>query len=795
MLKKPAPGGVGVASVVLVAVMLLAGGCSVRRLPQRQPLHTALTLDGVTVEVATAFLSDARFQTPERDSAIQVATAVEREPVFREFSMTAVPFGTSPPTESLPPAGPGGAGAYRGALRAHRREQGGDPRTGPVINLFGEAITGTQSVVALHVRGPEAVPVSVTEWVVEAGSRLWIVRAARELQLPLVSRLLHGSEDSSFSDTVVRSADLTRPSTSVKGLEEVEPLESGHTEAPDQVGDLPFPIWWEGDCDAIGFEHATGTAAYPLGAEYRGIKACGPRPFADGGPWRWVNFGDGYSQIEWQCPEISKRFLYLAYGIPPYLGNGNQVVTNYQGDLLEKVWNCTPGRAPEPDDVLSYGATSTYGHTALVAAANVDGAGHGTVQVIEQNSSRSGFSTLAVRDWCVVAYTDVIGWLHHPGWLVEHYRDDAMTDRCATHLRAGTYLFESGLTSHGGGNGTAVDACPADGLRARFSRSVHFPGGVYTFGLGYEGDARLRIDGETVVDGWGGAKQHYQADELEVGHHHVVVEVLHDGDAAPLTAVWWGPGFEMRRETQEPGSWYAEYWGNQDLWWDPVVAVREGEGHLENYWFGGAPADGLPADHFSSRFQRTVLLDGGQWRFSLFADDGVRMWIDDQLIVDEWQDQVTEFAPVVSLGSGDHVLRVEHYENLGYAKVGLEWQHVSEDVVPAGRVTQPPSGSVIEACPILLEAQVDDRIDAVDRVEFHAYFDGEWRHLGDDSAPPYELLWDCERVSNQTAWLTTHVWDDAGTEFVGLDAPIQVILNHLESLYLPFIRAAGAVGR
>jgi hypothetical protein len=80
---------------------------------------------------------------------------------------------------------------------------------------------------------------------------------------------------------------------------------------------------------------------------------------------------------------------------------------------LVKIPNGTPGVAPQPNDVLSYGATSTSGHTAVVTASAVDANGNGTVTVIEQNSSVSGRGTLTVSNWTVSAYSGTIsGWLH-----------------------------------------------------------------------------------------------------------------------------------------------------------------------------------------------------------------------------------------------------------------------------------------------------------------------------------------------------------------------------------------------
>jgi hypothetical protein len=782
---------------VIVSVMRVASGQAASGrtgLQVAPPVSTAVfSLDGVTLELTTSFLSDLTFATSDPDSAIQMATAGEREPLLRQLSITAVPFGASPPMESLPSARPGLAKSYRAALKAYRERQGGDPHDGAVMRLFGEDVSGSTSIVRLRVRGENPVPVAITEWVVEAGPRLWILRASRELERTSVWRPSATAAAFPFASLALSSRDLSRPSTSLASQHTQGRLPHDGPGVVTGMSDLPVPGWWDGECDTVNFSAETGAPAYPLGAEYRAMKACGPRPWADGGPWRWVSFGPGLmSQIEWQCPELSKRFLYLAYDIPPYGANGNQMVDNYDGDLLEKVWNCTAGRAPAPDDVLSYGRYTTYGHTSVVMAADVDAAGDGTIDVIEQNSSRDGDSRLYVDNWCVESYTDVIGWLHKPDeeptttWLAEYFGDDHLGDSCSTIYREGTYVFE-----HWGGAAPAA-GCPPDHFSARFSRTIDFPGGDYTFGMGYDAGARLKVGGDTLVDGWGGADQHYQTRHLEAGSHEVSVEYYHHVGDAALTVFWWGPGFELARDTQVSSQWYAEHWGNQALWWDPVVMAVDGDGPLDHQWSWGAPADCLPQDHFSSRFRRTVPLDAGRWRFDLFADDGVRFWIDDLLIADEWQPQRAWFTPTVTVGDGDYELVVEHYENEEVADIWLDWERVSEADTPTGWVTSPIEGATIDACPILIDAQVGNDVDVVDRVEFHAHYDDQWHHLGDDDSSPYTWAWDCQLVRNQTAWLSVHVWNEAGGEFVDLGGRVSVELEHLSYFYLPLILRLGA---
>jgi hypothetical protein len=189
--------------------------------------------------------------------------------------------------------------------------------------------------------------------------------------------------------------------------------------APPSADPLPAPAWWSGSCDSGNY-----AGAHPLGASYRGVDVCGPRPGADGAPNQLVRFFPGaWGELEWQCVELSMRYLYVAYGVSPYGANGKDVVDNYttaSGGGLVRIANGTVGTAPSPGDVISFGATNTsaFGHTGVVESANVDGSGNGTIRILSQNDTADGWRTVAVNNWWVDGPAGglgaVGGWLHKP---------------------------------------------------------------------------------------------------------------------------------------------------------------------------------------------------------------------------------------------------------------------------------------------------------------------------------------------------------------------------------------------
>jgi Arc/MetJ-type ribon-helix-helix transcriptional regulator len=97
-------------------------------------------------------------------------------------------------------------------------------------------------------------------------------------------------------------------------------------------------------------------------------------------------------------------------------------------------------------------------------------------------------------------------------------------------------------------------------------------------------------------------------------------------------------------------------------------------------WGRGAPAPGMPVDNFSVRWTRRLSFPVTQpYRFVLRSDDGVRLWIDGVLQIDEWHNSGGQtFARDVQLGTGQHAFTIEYFENTGGALVYFTVQRVGD---------------------------------------------------------------------------------------------------------------------
>jgi PKD repeat protein len=236
------------------------------------------------------------------------------------------------------------------------------------------------------------------------------------------------------------------------------------------------------------------------------------------------------------------------------------------------------------------------------------------------------------------------------------------------------------------GSGSPVPGVPADNFSARWSRSVSFAAGTYRFHVRVDDGARLWVDGNLVIDQWhDGAPTTYSADvTLTDGWHSLRMEYYERSGGALAQLAW-------ERLDYYP-DWKAEYYNNRKLEGSPVLVRNETK--IDHNWGSGSPATGVPADNFSARWTRKVDFKGGTYVFSAWVDDGVRLWIDDALVLDSWKDGKSRLIQTErQISSGKHRVKVEYYERSGGAEIEVTWQRKAEptnqppQAVPGGPYT------------------------------------------------------------------------------------------------------------
>ncbi|XVV02662.1 PA14 domain-containing protein [Actinosynnema sp. CA-248983] len=133
------------------------------------------------------------------------------------------------------------------------------------------------------------------------------------------------------------------------------------------------------------------------------------------------------------------------------------------------------------------------------------------------------------------------------------------------------------------------------------------------------------------------------------------------------------------------------FYDNRSLTGSPKVYQTglAADGTAVRNWGAGAPTTGIPADNFSARLTGDIVFpEAGNYNLRVLADDGVRVWVDEHLLIDSWVDSpltwrnATVNSPTAATA---RKIRLEYYENTVNAQLELHWTTPGgvQQVVPA----------------------------------------------------------------------------------------------------------------
>lgn len=219
---------------------------------------------------------------------------------------------------------------------------------------------------------------------------------------------------------------------------------------------------------------------------------------------------------------------------------------------------------------------------------------------------------------------------------------------------------------------------PADGFSVRWTRTFAFRGGMYRLNLTVDDGARIWVDDTLVLDVWKvQSETTYVVDvPIRAGNHTLTVEYFDEAGPATLqfTFKWIGAAPVEPPPPVGEADWHATYFANTELADPAVLSLRQPK--IDFNWGLGSPAPEVPADYFSARWVRNAGFTAGTYAFCIRADDGVRLWVGDTLLLDEWRisnGDLTICRDYV-MSTGLHTVRVEYFEETGNALVKAWWQ-------------------------------------------------------------------------------------------------------------------------
>ncbi|MBC9797100.1 PA14 domain-containing protein [Sinomicrobium weinanense] len=108
-------------------------------------------------------------------------------------------------------------------------------------------------------------------------------------------------------------------------------------------------------------------------------------------------------------------------------------------------------------------------------------------------------------------------------------------------------------------------------------------------------------------------------------------------------------------------------------------------------WGEGSPGSGVDTDGYSVRWTGKVEPRySGEYTFYVTSDNGRRLWVNGELIIDKWiDDWDVEYSGTITLEAGQRYdIRLEYFENYGGANCRLRWSNDSQpkEIIPRNQL-------------------------------------------------------------------------------------------------------------
>jgi parallel beta-helix repeat protein len=258
----------------------------------------------------------------------------------------------------------------------------------------------------------------------------------------------------------------------------------------------------------------------------------------------------------------------------------------------------------------------------------------------------------------------------------------------------------------------------------------------YTFYTTSDDGVRLWIGGQLVVDKWTTGKATTSTGSIELAAataYPVVLEYFENSGNATASLAWssrsqpkqivpsdalaTGPVTVPDVASVSAGKgdgtgMLAEYFRGTSL--AGTAAISRMVDSIDFNWVGGSPDPAIPNDYFSARWTgQLVAPTTGEYSLHATSDDGVRLWVNGQLVINDWVGRSsTESVGTIRLEGGrKYDLKLEYFERTGSAEMKLRWSGpgFTRAPVPTLRPLNVIEVAAAEATPVSLQGAVNVR--------------------------------------------------------------------------------------
>lgn len=276
------------------------------------------------------------------------------------------------------------------------------------------------------------------------------------------------------------------------------------------------------------------------------------------------------------------------------------------------------------------------------------------------------------------------------GLIAEYYTNPNLTGLGTTRIDA--------FVDFAWGNGSPLGGIPGNHFSVRWLGKLQARrSGQHVFHVTADDGARLWVGGQLVVDRWfaSGLGEGSASVPLVAGEYYdLQLEFMEAEGGASVSLAWTQPS--AARETIPQAQLYAADEGLRASYFSgtalgSLVFTRIDE-QVNFQWGDGSPDPlGLPGG-FSVRWNGKVRAkQGGSYTFHTLSDDGVRLYVNNVLLIDDWTAHAaTENSNTITLAAGQtYNLTMDFFSNPGGATAVLMWTPPGETkhVIPRFNLT------------------------------------------------------------------------------------------------------------
>ena len=218
-----------------------------------------------------------------------------------------------------------------------------------------------------------------------------------------------------------------------------------------------------------------------------------------------------------------------------------------------------------------------------------------------------------------------------------------------------------------------------DTFSANFEGVFEFEPGLYEFNIKSDDGVRIKLNGQTLLDEYRNQRASFARRSNLAGEVRIEVDYFENFGGAMIEFDWVIVADEVTEITCAENAFIGFYANSRDVLDEGFDLIRCDES-IDFNWGSVSTAPEINIESFNAVWQTTRDLDYGTDQFTTTSDDGVRLYINDNLVIDEWKDNApkTYNTDPINL-SGDTEIRMEYYENRGGAVAELSWNKLLSD--------------------------------------------------------------------------------------------------------------------